>query len=604
VAIEPDALDLTYTPDADYYGQDYFTYTIDDGHGATAMAMVTVTVTNIDDAPIADAGADQSVKTSVEGQPVIVTLDGSGSYDLDDDPLSYDWRQIGGQAFVALADDSAATTTFTAPSAPDVLDFRLRVEDPYTRVSDRVTITITNRPPTADAGPDQSVDTGDTVRLNGSGHDPEGRPLRHEWVQIPVPTVDLEPNSRVASPTFTAPSEQSTLGFRLYVTDTWDAVASDTVFVGVSNRPPQANAGADRGVAVNAIVTLDGRLSFDPDGHVPLTYTWKQIGGPPQLLSDPAVVNPTFTASDAPTVLTFTLSVTDSDGLPADPPSDDVTIRVTYPPIANAGPDRTVDIRSLVTLDGSGSRDQDENLPLRYHWIQEPGGEPVTLTNPMNVTSTFVAPITPTVLTFTLVVTDDLDVPNARLEQVVIDVQWFHAYLPSILSIAPDLVVQSFQATGQDVQVVIANQGSAPPVKPFFVFVYIDPDTDPTAVNQLWGSKGLGGKGIAWAIPSTVARSVLVPGGSLTLECGDEYYQDDWTSKEWSLTGSTRLFAHVDAYREETDYGYVLETHEISGGPYNNILGPIHPTAAIVTKVGLPVERGARRGPRHLPLGP
>ena len=43
----------TYTPDADYFGGDSFTYTISDGNGGTSTATVGLTVTPVNDAPVA-----------------------------------------------------------------------------------------------------------------------------------------------------------------------------------------------------------------------------------------------------------------------------------------------------------------------------------------------------------------------------------------------------------------------------------------------------------------------------------------------------------------------------------------------------------------------
>jgi parallel beta-helix repeat protein/VCBS repeat-containing protein len=55
VTITNGGADLTYTPAADYYGTDTFTYTIDDGTGLNDTATVTVTVTNLNDDPVANA---------------------------------------------------------------------------------------------------------------------------------------------------------------------------------------------------------------------------------------------------------------------------------------------------------------------------------------------------------------------------------------------------------------------------------------------------------------------------------------------------------------------------------------------------------------------
>jgi chitinase len=94
----------------------------------------------------------------------------------------------------------------------------------------------------------------------------------------------------------------------------------------VENQPPLAHAGSNRSVPTLAVVTLDGSLSSDPDGDLPLSYLWTQTSGLTVTLSDPTSVTPTFTAPPDPALLTFTLLVTDSLGLSSSP--DQVTVIV------------------------------------------------------------------------------------------------------------------------------------------------------------------------------------------------------------------------------------------------------------------------------------
>ena len=47
------ATGVSYTPNANFFGSDSFTYTISDGNGGTATATVNVTVTNVNDDPVA-----------------------------------------------------------------------------------------------------------------------------------------------------------------------------------------------------------------------------------------------------------------------------------------------------------------------------------------------------------------------------------------------------------------------------------------------------------------------------------------------------------------------------------------------------------------------
>jgi hypothetical protein len=94
----------------------------------------------------------------------------------------------------------------------------------------------------------------------------------------------------------------------------------------VTNLAPLANAGSDQNVFVNALGTLNGSASTDPDGHLPLAYGWLQSGGPTVVLSGVTISQPTFTAPGTSTVLTFTLIVTDALGAVSVP--DEVVVLV------------------------------------------------------------------------------------------------------------------------------------------------------------------------------------------------------------------------------------------------------------------------------------
>ena len=99
--------------------------------------------------------------------------------------------------------------------------------------------------------------------------------------------------------------------------------ASTVVTVG--NAPPTADAGAPQTVNPGGGVTLDGSASSDPNGDS-LTFGWRQTGGVTAFLSGATTVSPTFTAPITPgTVLTFSLTVTDTGGL-TDTASTTVTV--------------------------------------------------------------------------------------------------------------------------------------------------------------------------------------------------------------------------------------------------------------------------------------
>ena len=94
------------------------------------------------------------------------------------------------------------------------------------------------------------------------------------------------------------------------------------------NRIPAANAGPNQTVLPEALVTLDGSGSSDPDGD-PLTYRWLQSKGPAVLLRDPDKSAPYFVAPRVAgeTILEFLLVVSDSKAARTFPALVRVTVR-------------------------------------------------------------------------------------------------------------------------------------------------------------------------------------------------------------------------------------------------------------------------------------
>ncbi|HEX8235472.1 MAG TPA: Ig-like domain-containing protein [Abditibacteriaceae bacterium] len=66
----PGGTTLTYTPPANFFGTDTFTYTVQDGKGGTNTATVTVTVLPVNDAPSFALGANQTVSEDEGTQTV------------------------------------------------------------------------------------------------------------------------------------------------------------------------------------------------------------------------------------------------------------------------------------------------------------------------------------------------------------------------------------------------------------------------------------------------------------------------------------------------------------------------------------------------------
>lgn len=262
--------------------------------------------------PVANAGPDQEVN---EG--ILVTLDGSDSYDPNGDELTFLWEA---PAEIELSDATAETPNFTAPEVEETtpFTFTLVVSDgEYDSQPDECIINVLNtdenQPPIADAGPDQTVYENSLVTLDGSGsYDPDEAPISYEW-SSPA-GITLSDNTAM-QPTFTAPevTVQIQYSFTLEVFDGEDYSQPDEVIITVqpANHPPIANAGEDQSVNEGDLVTLDGTASYDPDGD-DISFLWS---APSQItLSDETSATPTFTAPLVENTTTYSFQLIVSDG--------------------------------------------------------------------------------------------------------------------------------------------------------------------------------------------------------------------------------------------------------------------------------------------------
>ena len=132
----------------------------DNPNPVTASTSSNVTITVIQYVnPVANAGPDQTGKAIAS----LVTLDGSASTSVTNNPLQYQWSQIGGPA-VTLSSTTAKKPTFTAPTGPVSLTFRLVVNDGFNASSaDTVTIGVNGVP---------GLDLSTTIEGDVTGEDP------------------------------------------------------------------------------------------------------------------------------------------------------------------------------------------------------------------------------------------------------------------------------------------------------------------------------------------------------------------------------------------------------------------------------------------------
>ena len=226
-----------------------------------------------------------------------------------------------------------------------------------------------NLPPTADAGPDQSITLAPgqasvDVTLDGSGsNDPDGTIAGYVWTGVPDPDDVVSPMVNLGP---------GTHFFSLIVTDDDGAESTpDTVMIVVTaaaeNQPPVADAGPDQTINLaegqaTTTVILDGSGSSDPDGSI-IEYNW--TGMP-----DPAdVVSPSVTLGAGTHV--FTLVVIDDDA--ASSAADTVTVVVN--PFVAGDPHAGLTFAnyqgSATCIDCHQSETEEAHAAVHYQWQGE-----------------------------------------------------------------------------------------------------------------------------------------------------------------------------------------------------------------------------------------
>ena len=340
---------ITYTPDANFNGSDSFTFTVTDGNGGSDVGQVDITVTPVQDGPVA---GDQSVNTQ-EDTALPVTLTGS---DVDGDTLT----------FCCVTDPPNGSLSGTAPNlvyTPDlnfngVDSFDFTVDDGFSN-TDVGTVTVTvaavNDNPVGD---DQAIETTEDtpIPITLTGDDVDGDTLTFTVTGGPSHGVlgGVAPNL-VYTPTLNYFGPDS---FTFLVED--GNGGSDTATVGITvtpvNDPPVANdqsvtTGEDAPKAIHLTATdvdnTPAQLTYTVDTP-PVNGTLS--GSAPNLVYTPGL---NFQGTDS-----FTFIV--SDGELSDSGSVDITVGPRNdPPVADPQAVNTDEDTALpITLTG-GDADGD-----------------------------------------------------------------------------------------------------------------------------------------------------------------------------------------------------------------------------------------------------
>ncbi|MEM7333872.1 MAG: cadherin domain-containing protein [Chloroflexota bacterium] len=575
---------------------------VDDGNGATFQKAMTITITDGNDTP---TGISLMPASVLENQPIGTTV---GTLDSEDDDTgdTHTYTLVAGAGdtdnglFTVDGTELDTNAVFDFETAPASYSVRMQTEDGmggfYTQTlaitisngndaPNDITIDSTtfeeNLPVGSEVGSfsTSDPDTGDIHSYSlvaGAGDDDNAQFVITDEILETNATFDFEADpltytirvqtsdggltytevitlnlingndAPVAAPDFGGTVDEDSLltvaaGSGVLVNDS-DEDAGDTITV------TSFDTLSDNGAIVS--VSSDGGFSFDPRGAAAIQslqvgqslvdsfeYVVEDSGG----LTDTGVVTVTISGlNDDPT------AGTDSVFTPQD---QDITISVLTNDIDPENDTLTID---SVTQPAEGT-------------VTNNGDGSVTYSPPAGYIGND---------TFTYTISDGNGGSSTGTVNVAVGES--KAFLPiGVLDYtpAPDLVVTDIEATADEIRVEITNEGAVATADGFWVDFYIDPDPVPTEEDQVW--QDVSDEGLVWGINISLA-----PGESLTLVYSTApgapnlYYSSENSSYSGNLPANTTVYAHVDSAHLTTDYGGVLESHEIYDQTYNNISGP------------------------------
>jgi len=171
---------LTYKPNKDLNGADSFTYTISDGKGGTASATVSVTITPVNDAPVA---VTDSKTVAEDSDPTAINVLANDT-DIEGDTLAITAKTNGTKGVVTITGGGTGLTykPYVGFSGPDTFTYTISDGHGGSAVG-TVTITITginDKPSAVNDGsmtvPEGAGPTALAVLANDS--DPDGDTLK------------------------------------------------------------------------------------------------------------------------------------------------------------------------------------------------------------------------------------------------------------------------------------------------------------------------------------------------------------------------------------------------------------------------------------------
>ena len=259
----------------------------------TDIVSASVSNGSVNTPPIANAGNDKTVL-----QNEIIVLDGTSSYDINGDQLTYNWKILEKpqNSKAILNDSNSPKTTFIVDEPGDYI-INLVVNDGVEESNfDNIKISTFNSAPVANPGLDQTVFVEDKVYLNGfKSSDYDADELTYFWslIEIPDSSNTSLNNENHKETSFIVDTEGEYI-VQLIVNDGIENSKPSYVVINTLNSKPVADAGDDIAIKLGSKIRLDGSASFDVDNDK-LNYSWSIIHKPKESsanLSSSSLSNP------------------------------------------------------------------------------------------------------------------------------------------------------------------------------------------------------------------------------------------------------------------------------------------------------------------------
>ncbi|MCP4416790.1 MAG: tandem-95 repeat protein, partial [Chloroflexi bacterium] len=578
--------DILYSPFAGFVGTEVFTYTIGDGNGRFATATVTVTVQDVNDPPIITEGAEgasASVNMDEDGAPTAFSLTLNATDADISDIITWSIQSQGSNGTAAASGTGASkeidytpTTNYNGSDS-----FVVQVSD-GNGGTDSITVNVTidaqnDNPDAVDDNfsvDEQSSDNTLTPLINDTNPD-GGETLTITAVGTPNNGGSVINNG--TDLTYTPLSDFMETEVFTYTIGDGNG-RFDTATINVSVDDVNFSPDISEGSSITVTMDEDGSPTAfsltlnatDPDGD---TITWSlqaQAGfgsasasglGNSQVVS--YTTNSNYFGSDS-----FVVRVSDGQG-----GLDSITVNVDIAsvnddPVAQDDTKATPsDTAVIINVLDNDSDPENDTMSITSVTQGSKGtvthdGTAVTYTPNMGESGDD---------SFTYTVGDGNG--GSATATVTVQLGLYEVFMPVIANnyvSAPDLVVTQINASSDLIEVVIENQGPQATAAGFWVDFYIAPNPVPTQEDDLW--QDVSSEGIVWGVDI-----VIESGTSLTLTYSTAsgapnlYYSAVNSSYGGSLPAETAVYAQVDSAHQNTNYGGVLETHEILGEIYNNV---------------------------------